>query len=129
MIGIFNKFYADLEVDLSRCGNNNARIAVLDKRFMELAKHVFNGHFDVNGAYEIRPLDIEFYFHQEDGFVKEPQMLLSNSPYSLATKFFSPRGQCYLNCRHKIHVAIVLGQILVSCLCHTITFQFTLQKY
>ncbi len=88
MIGIFNKFYADLEVDLSRCGNNNARIAVLDKRFMELAKHVFNGHFDVNGAYEIRPLDIEFYFHQEDGFVKEPQMLSSNSPYSLATKFF-----------------------------------------
>lgn len=74
MIEIFNKFYADLEVDLSRCGNNNARIAVLDKRFMELAKHVFNGHFDVNGAYEIRPLDIEFYFHQEDGFVKEPQM-------------------------------------------------------
>lgn len=74
MIEIFNKFYADLEVDLSRCGNNNACIAVLDKRFMELAKHVFNGHFDVNGAYEIRPLDIEFYFHQEDGFVKEPQM-------------------------------------------------------
>ena len=74
MIRIFNKFYADLEVDLSRCGNNNARIAVLDKRFMELAKHVFNGYFDVNGEYEIRPLDIEFYFHQEDGFVKEPQM-------------------------------------------------------
>ena len=40
MIGIFNKFYADLEVDLSRSGNNNARIAVLDKRFMELFSNI-----------------------------------------------------------------------------------------
>ena len=40
MIEIFNKFYADLEVDLSRCGNNNARIAVLDKRFMELFSNI-----------------------------------------------------------------------------------------
>lgn len=74
MTEIFNEFYAHLDGILSKCGNNNDRIAELDKCFMKIAQHVFNGHFNVNGEYEIQPLDIEFYFHQEEGPVKESQM-------------------------------------------------------
>ena len=65
MIEFFNKFYADLEVDLSRCSNINACIAVLDKRFMELAKHVFNGHFDVNDALNEASMELD-YPHDDD---------------------------------------------------------------
>ncbi len=71
------KFYEGLQDALVSCPDNDARIKELDKRFLELSKTIFNGHFCVNNEYEIHPLDIEFYFHQEGGnanALKEPQM-------------------------------------------------------
>ena len=47
----------------------------------------------------------------------------------IRSKILSPSRESNPDCLHEVHVAIVLGQILVSCLCHTITFQFTLQRY
>lgn len=47
----------------------------LTAQFNDIAQVVFNGHFVVNGEYEIYPIDIEFYFHdEENGIIVEPQM-------------------------------------------------------
>lgn len=47
----------------------------LTRQFEDIAQVVFNGHFVVNGEYEIYPIDIEFYFHdEENGIIVEPQM-------------------------------------------------------
>ena len=58
-------------------------VAGLTRQFEEVAQVVFNGRFVVNGAYEIYPVDIEFYFHREDnGSIVEPQMYhKGNVPY------------------------------------------------
>ncbi len=89
-----NIFYDGLLEALSSYSNINDRIKELDKRFNDLSQVIFNGHFCVNGEYEIYPLDIEFYFHQEDEesdfVIKEPQMYHKGSslpyfpkPYSI----------------------------------------------
>ena len=58
-------------------------VAGLTEQFGEIAQVVFNGHFVVNGTYGIYPVDIEFYFHSEDGGpIVEPQMYhKGNVPY------------------------------------------------
>ncbi len=57
-------------------------ISELTEQFKEIAQIVFNGRYVVNGAYEIHPIDIEFYFHDvENGIIKEPQMYHANNDY------------------------------------------------
>jgi len=47
----------------------------LTKQFEDIAQIVFNGRYIVNGEYEIYPIDIEFYFHDEENKnIIEPQM-------------------------------------------------------
>lgn len=47
----------------------------LTTQFENIAQFVFNGHFVVNGEYKISPIEIEFYFHdEENGTIIEPQM-------------------------------------------------------
>lgn len=47
----------------------------LTRQFEVIAQAVFNGHFVVNDTYEIHPIDIEFYFHDEKhGHIIDPQM-------------------------------------------------------
>ncbi len=55
----------------------------LTAQFKDIAQIVFNGRFIVNGEYEIYPIEIEFYFHdEENGIIKEPQMYHVNGlPY------------------------------------------------
>lgn len=58
-------------------------ISELTKQFKEIAQIVFNGRYVVNGEYEIYPIDIEFYFHDEENkSIIEPQMYhVGNLPY------------------------------------------------
>jgi hypothetical protein len=47
----------------------------LTKQFKDIAQIVFNGRYVVNGEYEIYPIDIEFYFHDEENkSIIEPRM-------------------------------------------------------
>ena len=47
----------------------------LTEQFRNIAQIVFNGRFVVNGEYEIFPIDIEFYFHDEKNkSIIEPKM-------------------------------------------------------
>lgn len=46
----------------------------LTAEFRSIAQSVFSGYFCVNNEYEIHPVDIEFYFHDENGSVKEERM-------------------------------------------------------
>lgn len=47
----------------------------LTKQFEYIAQIVFNGRFVVNREYEIKPISIEFYFHDEENkSIIEPQM-------------------------------------------------------
>lgn len=47
----------------------------LTKQFKDIAQIVFNGRYVVNGEYEIHPIDIEFYFHdEENNSIIEPRM-------------------------------------------------------
>lgn len=47
----------------------------LTRQFEDIAQVVFNGHFTVNDTYEIHPIELEFYFHDEKhGRIIEPQM-------------------------------------------------------
>lgn len=41
-------------------------VSGLTKQFEDIAQIVFNGRYVVNGEYEIYPIDIEFYFHDEE---------------------------------------------------------------
>lgn len=50
-------------------------VSELTKQFEDIAQIVFNGRFVVNGEYEIKPISIEFYFHDEENkSIIEPQM-------------------------------------------------------
>lgn len=50
-------------------------ISDLTKQFESIAEVVFNGRLVVNESYEIYPVEIEFYFHdEENGIIIEPQM-------------------------------------------------------
>ncbi len=50
-------------------------VSELTKQFESIAEVVFNGRFVVNESYEIYPVEIEFYFHdEENGIIIEPQM-------------------------------------------------------
>lgn len=55
----------------------------LTLQFEEIAQLVFNGRFVVNKEYEIYPIEIEFYFHDEDNsLIVEPQMYhVGDLPY------------------------------------------------
>ena len=55
----------------------------LTNQFKCIAQLVFNGRYVVNGEYEIHPIDIEFYFHDEEcKSIIEPQMYhVGNVPY------------------------------------------------
>ena len=55
----------------------------LTAQFEDIAQAVFNGRFVVNGEYEIYPIEIEFYFHdEENGVIIEPQMYhVGDVPY------------------------------------------------
>lgn len=55
----------------------------LTTQFEDIAQIVFNGRFVVNEEYEIYPIDIEFYFHdEENGTIVEPQMYhIKDLPY------------------------------------------------
>lgn len=52
-------------------------------QFESIAQIVFNGRLVVNREYEIYPIEIEFYFHDEkNGIIVEPQMYhIGNLPY------------------------------------------------
>lgn len=52
-------------------------------QFENIAQVVFNGRFVVNGEYEIHPIEIEFYYHDEEkGTIIEPQMYhIKEFPY------------------------------------------------
>lgn len=52
-------------------------------QFQNIAQVVFNGRFVVNGEYEIHPIEIEFYYHDEEkGTIIEPQMYhIKELPY------------------------------------------------
>lgn len=52
-------------------------------QFENIAQVVFNGRFVVNGEYEIHPIEIEFYYHDEEkGTISEPQMYhIKELPY------------------------------------------------
>ena len=52
-------------------------------QFENIAQVVFNGRFVVNGEYEIHPIEIEFYYHDEEkGTIIEPQMYhIKELPY------------------------------------------------
>lgn len=50
-------------------------VSGLTKQFEDIAQFVFNGRYVVNGEYEIYPIDIEFYFHDEENKrIIEPRM-------------------------------------------------------
>lgn len=50
-------------------------VSGLTKQFEDIAQIVFNGRFVVNREYEIKPISIEFYFHDEENkSIIEPQM-------------------------------------------------------
>lgn len=50
-------------------------VSELTKQFEDIAQIVFNGCFVVNREYEIKPISIEFYFHDEENkSIIEPQM-------------------------------------------------------
>lgn len=55
----------------------------LTVQFGSLAQLIFNGRFVVNKEYEIYPIEIEFYFHdEENGRIIDPQMYhIGNVPY------------------------------------------------
>lgn len=55
----------------------------LTKQFKDIAQIVFNGRYIVNGEYEIYPIDIEFYFQDEENKnIIEPQMYhVDDVPY------------------------------------------------
>lgn len=52
-------------------------------QFENIAQVVFNGRFVVNGEYEIYPIEIEFYYHDEEKVtIIEPQMYhIKELPY------------------------------------------------
>lgn len=52
-------------------------------QFENIAQVVFNGRFVVNGEYEIYPIEIEFYYHDEEKrIIIEPQMYhIKELPY------------------------------------------------
>lgn len=52
-------------------------------QFENIAQVVFNGRFVVDGEYEIHPIEIEFYYHDEEkGTIIEPQMYhIKELPY------------------------------------------------
>lgn len=52
-------------------------------QFENIAQVVFNGRFVVNGESEIHPIEIEFYYHDEEkGTIIEPQMYhIKELPY------------------------------------------------
>lgn len=52
-------------------------------QFENIAQVVFNGRFVVNGEYEIYPIEIEFYYHDEEKeTIIEPQMYhIKELPY------------------------------------------------
>lgn len=58
-------------------------VSGLTKQFEDIAQIVFNGRYVVNGKYEIYPIDIEFYFHDEENkSIIEPQMYhVGDVPY------------------------------------------------
>lgn len=58
-------------------------VSGLTKQFEDIAQIVFNGRYVVNGEYEIYPIDIEFYFHDEENkSIIEPQMYhVGDVPY------------------------------------------------
>ena len=55
----------------------------LTKQFEDIAQIVFNGRYVVNEEYEIYPIDIEFYFQDEENkSIIEPQMYhVGDVPY------------------------------------------------
>lgn len=55
----------------------------LTQQFENIAQIVFNGRFVVNKEYEIYPIEIEFYFQdEENGTIIEPQMYhVGDVPY------------------------------------------------
>lgn len=55
----------------------------LTQQFENIAQIVFNGRFVVNQEYEIYPIEIEFYFQdEENGTIIEPQMYhVGDVPY------------------------------------------------
>lgn len=64
----------------------------LTMQFENIAQIVFNGRFIVNGEYEIYPIEIEFYFHdEENGRIIEPQM------YHVKDVPYFPIGSLYPN--------------------------------
>ena len=58
-------------------------ISGLTEQFKCIAQVVFNGRFVVNREYEIKPISIESYFHDEENkSIIEPQMYhIGNVPY------------------------------------------------
>lgn len=63
--------------------NPGSTVSELTRQFEQIAQLVFNGCFVVNNSYEIEPIEIEFYFHDEEhGIITEPQMYhVGDVPY------------------------------------------------
>lgn len=54
----------------------------LEKRMRELAKHfLFGGYINVRNQYHIYIKTVEFYYHEEDGMVKDPIMYHRNNNF------------------------------------------------
>ena len=58
-------------------------VSGLTKQFEDIAQIVFNGRYVVNGEYEIYPIDIEFYYYDEENkSIIDPQMYhIGDVPY------------------------------------------------
>ena len=71
----------------------------LTQQFENIAQIVFNGRFVVNQEYEIYPIEIEFYFQdEENGTIIEPQMYhVGDVPYFPIGSLCPNRGDTHTN--------------------------------
>lgn len=54
----------------------------ISNKFQEIAKHIlYGGYIDVYGEFRIYARTLEFYFHEEDGSIKDPIVYHRNGKY------------------------------------------------
>ena len=86
--------YSTLADALSRfCGADGNEVALADQ-FRVLADYLLRGGYvSVNGTRRVYLCDIEFYYHEEEGPVKDPVMYHRNTP--AAELPYLPLGSLY----------------------------------
>ena len=75
LISKLNEFQRNYDIRLNKKERNNE----LDKLFMDLAKYLmYGGYFHCSERYDLYITSVEFYYHEENGEIKDPIMYHRN---------------------------------------------------